>query len=319
MFISRVEADELEERLDPAYYAPLALQTDHWLAAVHQDNLDRLGYLTEVVASAFYEGLSARYGERGVAFVRVGDVRLGTVELSRTMRLDESIATGTPGLAYEETPLLVLTKGGSVGRVGLAFEEVGVALSRDVLGLVARDERQLPRILFYLASPPGRAQVLRGASRQVQAHLTVERLRAVRVPRLAEADQQLLTTAYDKLKFARMAFEAADDAATANFVAAYLTTQGAHNQAMRAGSGVRFRSYSREQLSDLLLPPPALQVEFATHLRAVASTSEALHQSWANGIQLMLNAIGWGTAADVDLPDDAGVIGDGSDGPEELD
>ena len=206
MLLSTVDRSLVEERLDPAFYAPEALAVEAWLDRQGEAASEGLGTLVEFVASAFYEGLAERYKLHGTSLVRVGDVRLGTVATDRAVFLDDAVATSTDGLRTVSHPCLVLTKGGSVGRVGVTSEKGTYALSRDVIGLRPRSGEDIGRLLFFLASAPGRTQVLRGASRQVQAHLTLGRLESLRVPTLSEAETARLTTAYDELRNARGRF-----------------------------------------------------------------------------------------------------------------
>jgi hypothetical protein len=206
MLLSTVDRALVEERLDPAFYSPAALSVEAWLDEMGSDRSDRLDSLVEFVASAFYEGIADRYKPHGTPLVRVGDVRLGTVALDKAVFLDDSVAADTDGLKTVRHPSLVLTKGGSVGRPGVTAEPGTYAVSRDVIGLQPLSETSIGRLLFFLASGPGQTQVLRGASRQVQAHLTLERLENLRVPAISTAAESSLTDAYENLRRARRDF-----------------------------------------------------------------------------------------------------------------
>lgn len=451
MFTSVIARGALTERLDPPYYAPLPLEVDQWLRSRSNAEVQQLGEIGEVIASAFYEGLADRYLPDGaVPLVRVGDVRHGTLDLSGAVTLSTDVAFNTPGLASVACPVVLLTKGGSVGRPGVAFQVDSIALSRDVLGIIAKSSTYVPILLFYLASPPGKAQVLRGASRQVQAHLTVERVKEVIVPKLATRGRARLHSAYENLLNARRTYESAHermrahissidpfvgsvsnglsaytvlrtdelrkrmdvahyrpgdagaretairqgwrrigdlpearlngtvwnredyeaddvvdyvalasvegrtgrvtrkqslrvwelpsrakwlceqdsvlvpsllesldrvavvgakdayaiassgfyvlklpDAARGRFVAAYLTTVGAHAQIMRAGTGVRFRAYSKDELADLLVPPITEEATIAELFNDVSMAAARLQATWADGIGTMNSVMGW--------------------------
>ena len=207
MFVSSIARRDVRDRLDPAFYAPLPIKADRWLAARGRARVTELSRLVRFHASAFYEGIAARYERDGVPFVRVADVQSGSITTAGAAHVPEAVATGTAGLTTVEHPFIAITKGGSVGRVGTSVTEGVHALSRDVIGLAPVNPGDVGLVLFFLASAPGRAQVLRGASRQVQAHLTLDRLRDVRIPAVAEADRDRLRDAADAVSGARRLFD----------------------------------------------------------------------------------------------------------------
>jgi hypothetical protein len=207
MFVSTIARDALEERLDPAFYSPIALEADAWVRGRPEGDVVPLSALVGSVASAFYEGIAERYTDSGIPLLRVADVRNGSVTLQRAVHLPEKVAKNTNGLRTVRHPTVVITKGGSVGRVALTTQPGEYALSRDVIGLVPKRDDFAGLVLLFLGSPPGRAQVLRGASRQVQAHLTIDRLGETRVPRLDDAARAELTLAADAVREARCRLE----------------------------------------------------------------------------------------------------------------
>jgi hypothetical protein len=212
MFVSTVTRSEMGERFDPAYFSPLVLETEQWLEGFDRNELRKLHSIAEPIASAFYEGIADRYAADGVPLIRVNDVRNGALQLSEAAFLADDLARGTPGLRTIEHPAILVSKGGvpaSVGRVAVTRDTRLYALSRDVIGLIPRDKEYTGYLLFFLASPPGRAQVMRGASRQCQAHLTLERLGAVSVPPVGESERTTMNEAAAAVVRTRVAFEEA--------------------------------------------------------------------------------------------------------------
>jgi hypothetical protein len=217
VFISITDTSQWPDRLDPAFYSPTAIAAENWITTCYQANCLPLSDVAEVSASAFYEGLVERYSQSGVPFIRVADVQNGIVERRGLIYLPDSVAESTDGLTTVSGPLLVITKGGSVGNVGVFPQDTLVSLSRDVVGIRPHDDTQLPVMLFFMASSVGRALLLRGASRQVQAHLTVERLSVFPIPQLPNSEKATLKRAYQLLLNARQVYNTARaefDAAT---------------------------------------------------------------------------------------------------------
>ncbi|MFI2644806.1 hypothetical protein [Streptomyces sp. NPDC018610] len=447
--------------MDPAYYSPSALSSDQWLT----DNAQRLDFShlstrATIHASAFYEGLVERYTDSGVPFVRVGDVRDGSLDDSDLVYLPYDVAVSTDGLTAINGPLALVTKGGSVGNVGAVDSTDLLALSRDVMALKPRAHEDLSLLLFYLASSVGRSLLLRGASRQVQAHLTVERLKTLPIPHLSSSQLATLQNNYDSLVKARKEYDRAkselaelietsdpfvrnsqrhlfytfnamedlrrrmdpehhrpsqakarDEAirqgwrslgdisyinqkswvwdrekdtdsrlveyvalssvqegsgrinkATtqrvwqtpsrakwrchpghvlapslveslkrvalvseaesesiassgfhvlslpsideARFVAAYLLSKGAHEQILRSGTGVRFRSYNTVELARLLIPPKESVAEISQAFRSVEAHARNLDAVWASGVMSLENMLGMPSATPISGPEE---------------
>lgn len=209
MFTSTTTISHSSDRLDPAFYSPSAIAAETWLSTNYPDSCQPLPAMGEIFTSAFYEGLAERYSDDGVPFIRVADVQSGIVESERITYLPHSVATSTDGLVTVSGPVLVITKGGSVGNVGVFPNEALVSLSRDVVGIHPHDESQLPVMLFFMASRVGRALLLRGASRQVQAHLTVARLNDFLIPELSASEKSKLQDSYGALLNARQVYSSA--------------------------------------------------------------------------------------------------------------
>ena len=210
MFISTTaDISHQLDRLDPAYYSPSAITAENWLDEYGDDRCKPLEKIAEISASAFYEGLVERYSKSGIPFVRVADVQSGMIESQRLAYLPDDLAMSTDGLATISGPLLIVTKGGSVGNVGAFPKYERISLSRDVVGVRPNDESDLAVMLFFMASSVGRAMLLRGASRQVQAHLTVERLKDFPVPKLSSSEKGKLQNFYNALLNAGQVYNSA--------------------------------------------------------------------------------------------------------------
>jgi hypothetical protein len=82
-----------------------------------------------------------------------------------------------------------------------------------------------------------------------------------------------------------------DDVSLAPYVAAYLLSQGAHEQILRTGSGVRYRSYAAGHLRKLLLPPPSRAARIADNYWRLRRAAADLGTAWQAGITVIENIL----------------------------
>jgi hypothetical protein len=100
-----------------------------------------------------------------------------------------------------------------------------------------------------------------------------------------------------------------NDVSLAPYIAAYLLSQGAHEQILRTGSGVRYRSYAVGYLRQLLLPPLSQASEIGDNYWRLRTAAANLDEAWHAGISTIENILS--------MPPDIGDVTSAADRDEE--
>lgn len=174
-------------RLDAEYYS----KRNTYLQA----KLDELG--TKTIAdyggyldcSAFYPSVADYYNCEGasVPFIRVNDINDGVITITdATAFLPEHVLNAnrkTMAIAWPGD--IVIAKGGTIAKVGLATEEYPFyATSRDVIILRTDKLEGVNKYYLwaFLHSSYGRGILMRSASQTVQPHLTLPAILEIKIP-----------------------------------------------------------------------------------------------------------------------------------------
>ncbi len=174
-------------RLDSEYYS----KHNRYL----QKKLDEIG--TRTIAecggyldcSAFYPSVADYYNsaDANVPFIRVNDINDGVITITdATVFLPEKVlADNRKTMAIAWPGDIVIAKGGTIAKVGLATEEYPYyATSRDVIILRTDKLQGLNRYYLwaFLHSSYGRGILMRSASQTIQPHLTLPAILAIKIP-----------------------------------------------------------------------------------------------------------------------------------------
>lgn len=204
-----------EFRLDAEYYRPTFLNVDKIMEKMTTKTLGKL--LADIKTSAFYSSISFYYKkDKGIPFVRVSDIEEPFLNMQKILRLPPNIVDKEKGLSTVTNEYILVSKGGTTGNVCLIPTDVEkLCISRDIIGIkINENEIDKDFLLIFLLTRFGKAQLLRGISRQTLPHLTINVLKKIRVP-ILEKDLQLhakllITQAYEKRKLAEAKYSLAE-------------------------------------------------------------------------------------------------------------
>lgn len=173
-------------RIDAEYFGKQYLQDEKIVRRRHADfqSLSELGLTVD--ASAFYPSIEAHYGQGELPFLRVADVN-AFIDWQGCTTIPATLCDQYPTLARVKPGDILLTKGGSIARVGLVTREA--AASRDLIFIDSSKlsaDRQAFLYLYFQSGFFHRALV-RSSSQTAQPHLTITLVREL--PVLASSEE----------------------------------------------------------------------------------------------------------------------------------
>lgn len=174
--LSQVLASAETKRLDPEYFQIQHLKDARLVADLPDRFTDFRGINLRVDASAFYPSIEDHYDTGLLPFLRVGDVD-SVIDFDKCIRIPRELCDKFPTLALVQPGDIVLTKGGSVARIGLVRQES--AASRDLIFLNSSSLPETDRIFIYLYLQTNffNRMLLRSSSQTAQPHLTITLVR----------------------------------------------------------------------------------------------------------------------------------------------
>ena len=188
------------ERFDAEYYRPEYLEVKEKLELAGKViEIKKLGEIIESIkTSAFYGSIALEYVKKGVPFIRVSNIQSLTVDTSDLVYLPKDLANSLKQVAEFRSGDILITKGGTVGEVGLIPKTIPrCKISRDIIGISLKRKIQPEYILIFLSSKIGKFQLIRGKSQQVQPHLTLRRTKEVMIPIPLEEFQEEIRDIYE--------------------------------------------------------------------------------------------------------------------------
>jgi len=216
--ISIISYEKIKEnfRFDAEYYKPLFVEVEETLNKIETAQLENL--LIDIKTSAFYGSISFYYRkDKGIPFVRVSDIEEPFLNTNNIFYLPQVIVEREKGLSTVTNEYLLVSKGGTTGNLCFIPKEVKlVAISRDVIGIKVKDSMiNKLFLLVFLMTKYGKAQLLRGISRQTLPHLTLDVIKKLSVPsidkNLQNHIERLVEQAYEKKKLAEQKYQQAEE------------------------------------------------------------------------------------------------------------
>jgi type I restriction enzyme M protein len=172
-------------RFDSEYYKKEFLADEKILKA-KSNQFEKFSHLDLAVdASAFYPSIEPYYGEGDLPFLRVADVNT-TIDYNNCATIPNQLISQHPTLKKVIPGDILLTKGGSVARVGLVTHEA--AVSRDLIFIDSAqllEEDQIYLYLYFQTNFCNRL-LLRSSSQSVQSHLTITLVRELELFKASE-------------------------------------------------------------------------------------------------------------------------------------
>jgi type I restriction enzyme, S subunit len=173
-------------RIDSEYFAKQHLQDLEIVKGRKADfrSLAELGLTVD--ASAFYPSIEAHYGDGELPFLRVADVN-SYIDWDGCTTIPATLCDQYPTLARVKQGDILLTKGGSIARVGLVTREA--AVSRDLIFIDSSKISANEQSFLYLYFQSGffNRALIRSSSQTAQPHLTITLVREL--PILASSEE----------------------------------------------------------------------------------------------------------------------------------
>src|SRR5260221_3537965 len=159
-------------RIDSDYFIPEYLEIERYIESRPDQFTNLLKLHLKIDASAFYPSLEPYYGAGNLPFLRVSDTNK-FIDYEKAIKIPEEILSKFPTLKLVNKGDVLVTKGGSVARVGLADRKS--AISRDLIFFNTSTLDEVERTFFfiYFLTDTYRKQLIRSSSMTAQPHLTL--------------------------------------------------------------------------------------------------------------------------------------------------
>ena len=204
MNIFQVNRSEIEGRLDPFYYDPYFFSIINKLKSKSKS----LKQLNVNIRKGVFDLSPTKYRTHGIPFLRVADLKEGTINFEKTVFIDEKTHLEQYRTEYLPNDL-VFSKVGTLGEVSLLPDTYSkYNISQNIIGL--RCSEELKKIVFpeflqiFFLSNFGKIQLLRETSFGVQPKITLEALKNIYVPILSKDIQQIIINFYKKANSLRL-------------------------------------------------------------------------------------------------------------------
>jgi restriction endonuclease S subunit len=167
-------------RFDVQYQSPKA---NYALSLLKKSgyNVSTLG---DLITQIHY-GASVKndYAVEGIPFIRVGNLKPNYIDTTDIVYFEES-KRDTLGRAFVKTGDLLMSRSGSVGIVAVVPPEVdGFAFGSFQIKFRLRDDYANPFfVAYFLNSPLGNSQVEQQKTGSIQMNITIEGIKALKVP-----------------------------------------------------------------------------------------------------------------------------------------
>jgi len=155
----------------------------------------------KVDASAFYPSLEPHYNQGNIPFLRVADVDThinyeSCVKIPQNIVNDVSFKT----LNVIKKGDIVITKGGSIARVGLIEQQTAVTRDLIFLNTSILGDIEYKFLYLYLLSTVSYNLLVRSSSMTAQPHLTIKLVRGLPIFNPNKKFKELVVTAYELSK-----------------------------------------------------------------------------------------------------------------------
>lgn len=184
-------------RLDPEYFQKIHLHDEKVIAR----NPDKFTTFSDakltVDASAFYPSIEPYYGTGSLPFLRVADVDK-VIDFEGCTTIPQELTDIYPTLNRVNKGDIVLTKGGSVARVGLVTDSA--AVSRDLIYINSSrlKEHSSYALSTYFQTDFFRRLLVRSSSQTAQPHLTITLVRNLPLLRMSEDFEKRIASVLKK-------------------------------------------------------------------------------------------------------------------------
>jgi type I restriction enzyme, S subunit len=183
---SHAKASAETVRFDPEYFQKQNLEDELLMASEPNRyiSFDDLGI--KIDASAFYPSIEEYYGSGDLPFLRVSDVDT-FIDFDGSIRIPSELCTRYSTLQRVDKGDIILTKGGSIARVGLITQISAVSRDLIFLNTSRLDELNIIFLYLYFQTAFFNRILLRSSSQTAQPHLTITLVRKLKIVVVGEA------------------------------------------------------------------------------------------------------------------------------------
>ena len=183
-----VYADEIEGRIDPSFYRPEFIEIERKL---NEMTHLKLGDISKRSKKGIFYILAEEYASEGVPFIRISNLKNGTVVSDKLTFITEEKNTQHKVTEFHTNDILI-SKTGNLAISIIPEEYKKCNISQDIIGIEV-DEKYNPKyIAIFLNSNFGLNQLQRILQGQVQPHLTIGLVREIKIPDINSKTQNRL-------------------------------------------------------------------------------------------------------------------------------
>ena len=183
--IFEVEPEDLEDRLDPRYYNPKYIVIPEELKKC----LHRIKILKEIseeiVSGATPKAKGDAYttSENGIPFIRIVDIKNGTIDLSNVLYIKREVHEGMLRRTQLTPNDVLLSMAGTIGVAIVVPENLEEGNINQALARIVLKKGINPHYLaIFLNSEAGRLQTERLCRPVVQANINLAEIRSIKIP-----------------------------------------------------------------------------------------------------------------------------------------
>jgi type I restriction enzyme S subunit len=168
------------KRFDVRYRSP---QTDHALALLQTAGHELKPVGTLIRSISYGASVANAYTDEGIPFLRIGNLKPNFIDTANLVFFDESMRKSL-GRAFVKEGDLLMSRSGSVGVVAVVSPQVdGFAFGSFQIKFRLHDDIVNPYyISYFLNSQLGKAQTEQQKTGSIQMNITIEGIKALRVP-----------------------------------------------------------------------------------------------------------------------------------------
>lgn len=176
--LSKLRESASTFRIDADYFRKVYLDHEMTISQNPQRFSSFAGLGLEIDGSAFYPSIEPYYDTGNLPFLRVADVD-SVIDFEKGTTIPQELCDRFSTLKKVEKGDIVLTKGGSVARIGLVTKEAAACRDLIFINSSQLSERDYTFLCFSLQTKFANDLLVRSSSQTAQPHLTLTLVRDI--------------------------------------------------------------------------------------------------------------------------------------------